>query len=55
MCEATVKVHGTDEMMCRLPIILRQENHDAYAGGILGLAPPSSYASGPTFVQHLWD
>ena len=25
LCETTVQVHGTDEMKCRLPIVLRQD------------------------------
>lgn len=49
-----MQVHGTDEMKCRLPIILRQENHSGYRGGILGLSPWDD-AAGPLFVEHLWE
>ena len=43
-------------MKCRLPIILKQNNHELSSfTGILGLAPPRSWASGPGFVEHLWD
>lgn len=49
VCETTVQVHGTDEMKCRLPIVLRQENQNAYRGGILGMSPYDD-AAGPLFV-----
>lgn len=56
LCTTTVKVHGTDEMKCRLPVVLRQnlKGWKPYQGGILGLAP-FDYASGPLLVQHLYE
>jgi hypothetical protein len=42
-------------MKCRLNIILRNEDSIDGRNGILGLAPSSSQASGPLFVDELWE
>ena len=41
-------------MKAHMPLILRQNDHNAYLGGILGLSPEDGM-SGPLFVNYLND